>query len=637
MSFKIRNLVIYNSKGDKRILSFNETGVTIISGSSGTGKTSISDIISYCLGGDFDVKGKIRNVIEWYALSLKIGNKDIFVARKTPPDGQSATNVCFFRVGNNTIPEFAELQGNDSIESVTNYISKEIGISANLITPKIGSTLSPAEPSLKHSLYYNFLKQSTIANERVLFHRQEEAFVANYIKLTAPYFIGAIPEDQIEKKILLAEHKRKLKQVTTELNEQESMRGKGTAKGYSLLKEAEALDLVDVKTPPSNSDELLSMLQDISFEKSEGVEKLPVDALGKLYNLRAELTESYTTIRNELDIANKFLQEQGSYSHESKEQQGRLLSINLFKTFSSDNHECPSCGTHGIDFSKISNEITKSFSILDKQIELVSNTRTKLGIHIEELSIEASKIKEKLQHVNMDIYSINKQNTDLMNLRQVENQKAKVIGRISLYLESFDTQKDLSNLHLLKEELQTLVNALESEINFSTVEEVIESQLSLIGKDMTAWSTDLKMEYSGFDHRLSLSKLTVEALTDRGPVSMSKMGSGQNWLGCHLITYFSLQKWFIAKNRPVPRFLFLDQPSQVWFPADTSEKAKLSDEDWAAVKRLYAWIFKVSDVIKDLQVILVDHVDFQDDPLFVHSLKERWRGGEALVPKSWLK
>ena len=36
--------------------------------------------------------------------------------------------------------------------------------------------------------------------------------------------------------------------------------------------------------------------------------------------------------------------------------------------------------------------------------------------------------------------------------------------------------------------------------------------------------------------------------------------------------YFALQSYFINAKRPVPSFLFLDQPSQVYFPAELDKR-----------------------------------------------------------------
>ena len=66
--------------------------------------------------------------------------------------------------------------------------------------------------------------------------------------------------------------------------------------------------------------------------------------------------------------------------------------------------------------------------------------------------------------------------------------------------------------------------------------------------------------------KISINKLMAD--TPEGPIPMSRMGSGENWVGYHLIGHLALHKWFALQKRPVPRFLFLDQPSQVYFPPE---------------------------------------------------------------------
>ena len=121
----------------------------------------------------------------------------------------------------------------------------------------------------------------------------------------------------------------------------------------------------------------------------------------------------------------------------------------------------------------------------------------------------------------------------------------------------------------------------------------MQSALNRISQQVSRWCEELKVEYGQFPLRLDRGKLTLIADTDRGPVPMQQMGSGQNWLWCHLAVYFAVHKWFIEHNRPVPRFLILDQPSQVYYPTDKDAEGSLdvlgeSDRDW--VIRLFRWI-----------------------------------------------
>ena len=119
---------------------------------------------------------------------------------------------------------------------------------------------------------------------------------------------------------------------------------------------------------------------------------------------------------------------------------------------------------------------------------------------------------------------------------------------------------------------------------------------------------------------------------------MSRMGSGENWVGYHLIAHLALHEWFTQRSRPVPRFLFLDQPSQVYFPPEKDvdgSLAQLGEDDRGAVTRMFRLIF---DVVQGLaggfQVILTEHADIGES-WYQDSVVERWRGGLKLVPEDW--
>ena len=50
MSFNINSITIYSSDGDQRRVTFKRSGLNIVTGQSKTGKSSLIDIIDYCLG-----------------------------------------------------------------------------------------------------------------------------------------------------------------------------------------------------------------------------------------------------------------------------------------------------------------------------------------------------------------------------------------------------------------------------------------------------------------------------------------------------------------------------------------------------------------------------------------------------------
>lgn len=116
------------------------------------------------------------------------------------------------------------------------------------------------------------------------------------------------------------------------------------------------------------------------------------------------------------------------------------------------------------------------------------------------------------------------------------------------------------------------------------------------------------------------------------------IGSGMSWVGYHLTSYLALQDYFIEANRPVPRFIVLDQPSQAFFPRDLEiggDLAELSDTDRDNTRSLYRMMFEVVTQLNgQLQIIAFDHADFPDE-WFQDSIIETWRDGLALIPRGW--
>jgi hypothetical protein len=150
---------------------------------------------------------------------------------------------------------------------------------------------------------------------------------------------------------------------------------------------------------------------------------------------------------------------------------------------------------------------------------------------------------------------------------------------------------------------------------------------------MSEWAKELNLEHSENPYRLDMNKVTVIVDKADRPVPLRQLGSGSNWVGIHLITYFALHKYFITLNRPVPNFIFLDQPSQVYFPSELDEK----NTDWNMVSTLYNFIAdRTSELKEKLQVIIVDHANLRNEN-FRNFVIENWWNENNLVPEDWYK
>jgi hypothetical protein len=258
---------------------------------------------------------------------------------------------------------------------------------------------------------------------------------------------------------------------------------------------------------------------------------------------------------------------------------------------------------------------------------------------IDTLEDKAADLKNRLSANRESLAAVQASNDRIARMRDDAVRRAHVLGRVSLYLESLPEVEDASGLKEEIRKLQTSIAVLEEELSDEHTQERLDSILSLLGAKMTEWAKKLELEHSQFPLRLDLRRLNVVADTGDGPLALDQMGSGENWVGYHLIAHMALHDWFTRKRRPVPRFLFLDQPSEVYFPAEKDTEGKidvLSDQDRRAVTRMFRFVFDVvSDLAPDFQVILTEHAEIVDD-WFQNAVQERWRRGRKLVPTEWL-
>ncbi|HEU5407367.1 MAG TPA: DUF3732 domain-containing protein, partial [Nitrospira sp.] len=213
-----------------------------------------------------------------------------------------------------------------------------------------------------------------------------------------------------------------------------------------------------------------------------------------------------------------------------------------------------------------------------------------------------------------------------------------VLGRISLYLESLPDLPDSAELEQKIESLRNQCAILEDELSDEVVKEKLDSIVFLLGGTMTEWARRLQLEHARHPLRFNLQKLTIVADTPEGPIPMERMGSGENWVGYHLIGHLALHMWFTQHNRPVPRFLFLDQPSQVYFPSEIDVNGSidsLENDDRVALRNMFKLVFEVvSELAPGFQVVITEHADLAES-WYQEAVVERWRGRQKLVPEDW--
>ena len=646
MTLQILDVVLYSNDGRRRQLSFRPGALNIITGKSRTGKSALVPIIDYCLGSkECNVpEGVIRDHVAWYGLRLVAGSEQHFVARRAPYFGRATTNAAYHIVGGEVrLPEPEELIATTTIEVVVKQLGTVIGIGVNRHDPPKGQTRDPLVAKLSHALSFAFQPQDVIAQREFLFRGQSDNFAAQAIRDTLPYFLGAVGEDDLAKKRDLAERRRHLRTLERSLAQAEAMTDVGAGAGVSLLSEARDAGLVASDFASGSSKEIIEILRQASQGASD--EQL------HLYDQRPEQTElerlntERLQLRDDLRQKNdelaqmRALQAGGAgYEREVKEQRGRLASLGLFD--GKGEACCPLCEQPTLHTVPTLDQLRVEMDRTTRQLESVSLRTPGLDALIVDQEAEVTKTKSQLAETRKALEALGRADERLAELRDAASRRAHVLGRVSLFLETLPQAADTSDLRQEIERIQSEIARLEDEVSDEAVAERVVSALSVIGRDLTEWAKQLRLEYGNHPHRFDPSRLQVIADVDGRPIPMSRMGSGENHLGYHVILHLALHGWFVRHQRPVPGFLVLDQPSQVYFPEEDVEDRSvndLNDSDRSAVIRLFELVREVVEALApSLQVIITEHADIDED-WYQEAVVERWRERVALVPRDWLE
>ncbi len=635
---QIREIVLYGYNGKVRHLPFLLGKVNIITGKSKSGKSVVGDIIDYCLGGDSCniADGVVRDNVAWYGLLLQFDKERVFVARRNPDKGQQTTSFCYIEVGEKIeVPEKNDFTSNANVAGIEEALTRRIGISENLNIPPEGQSRLPLAANIRHALYYCFQGQDEIAAKNFLFHHQSEDYITQAIKDTIPYFLGAISEEALalenERSIL----KRKLTLAKRRLEENRYLMGGGSERAIALIGEARRVGLIDMSVQVDYQDYqmMYSILQEaMDWKPREISSNRGMDRLTFLQNRLQDMHSELDEIEISIDNAKRFIGETRGYSSEAQHQKLRLESIGLFEQIDFSPGKCPLCsGT--LEQSLPSVEMMRDSIIsLDKSIENVTREQPKLRNFISDLEKEREKKREEIRALEMEIDGLYRQEDEKERLRDINARIGKVIGRISLWIESVENDMESDALEQSVKKIEDRIEEIDGILDRDSVEERKQSALSHIQGNMTTWAKELHLEHCDNPYRLDLNKVTVMVDKFERPVPLKQLGSGSNWVGVHLITYFALQHFFINAKRPVPRFLFLDQPSQVYFPSELDEK----EIDWNEVNKMYRFIIeRTKEADGKLQVIVVDHANLKEGEFKNYIRENWWPINQNLVPNDW--
>lgn len=610
MKFYFEKITLWLENGKIREIEFLPNKINVITGKSNKGKTSILDIIDYCL---FAGKSKIPESIinenvAWYGLKFHINNQCYAIARKKPIKGKSSSEYYFSPTGD-TPKNPSE---NNSEATIKEILEVEFGIDRNVTIPYGGKQLKlGSKISLRYFLLFNTISQDIISNSQVFFDKQEQD---RYREALPRIFDMAVGIDVIEN-ILKREKKTELEGQLSKLKQKSDNFQKKKSEFHSelieLIKRAKEFGLI---SPEEDIDNSIDKLQEIIESRHDTME------YGFSEKYRSLKTETYLKNRKIINLQ-RFSKEYEAYKSSLENISDSLKPI-LYLT--SNNPDIIKTDF----FTQIITSLSNDFH----EIKQAAQKRTPINI----------KVNDIIKKYEKEVAALNEQISQLPDeARSFSGEKEKFIfigevkAKLDLYTKKskatnsqFDDEIDVINDYL--SELDVLENSEQKNIILRLIEEVISEYINITKEALDNYK-DYKPIFNYKDKKLELRKPRTDFI--------EPIGSSSNHMFMHLFLFLGLHEVILQQNVPhVPSFLIIDQPSRPYWGENTPDKDTLVQSDQSKMKLVFKLLDEfmnniINKMEKEHQIIVFEHVpsEIWKGLKNVH-LVEEFIGDNALIP-----
>ena len=278
-------------------------------------------------------------------------------------------------------------------------------------------------------------------------------------------------------------------------------------------------------------------------------------------------------------------------------------------------------------------------------------TTTAFDRELQRVTAEVGQSTERLKSVQIRKRALSGRSGEARQQQFAAQRAERFVGNLESAL---DLHRRLGSEGELVDEVARLreaVRLLEMELREQNVEAQKARALLAVSNNAGRLLPHLDVENPNDPITLEINDLTIKVRGSDRDDYLSEIGSGSNWLSYHLAMLLALHQFFLSQRKsPVPAFLVLDQPSQVYFPKrvvtrpeddanDEDAEPELREDDVHAVRKAFEVMGRVAlEAEGSLQLIVLDHAasDVWGGIDGVVGLPE-WRNGTKLVPMDWLE
>ncbi|WP_197495840.1 DUF3732 domain-containing protein [Methylomonas sp. DH-1] len=494
-----------------------------------------------------------------------------------------------------------------------------------------------ATPSIRSFSSFILQHQNLIANKHALFYRFDEKEKRDQVTDHTKIFLGLVDQKYFH----LLQEKERLSADVRRLERQKEI-SKRTSENYKqsvgpVLSQLYAS--MGFKDEPLSLQQVLRHPQDAK-DQLDGVivpEKINYtsDAVTQRYNqLKLERTQKTAELRK--------LQRQAASTNKHIREEERL--VDNLKQFSSPKHVhisasvCPFCHTEKDTLRESAEKLRQAITKVSGNLAQARPMKAKFESSLVEVQRNIEVFDKELTALNQQITEIEKAEKQLAEQKSLYECILMQKAKLYMLLDTLNMANDVEIEKQIKELNKQLV-AINKELKQYDVQKGLENASAKVNEYMAEIGSHFEFEdsYKPINLNFSFETFDLYHLSPNDErIYLRSMGSGANWLYCHVTLFLALHKYFseLGDKCAIPSILFLDQPTQVYFPnfnrdnSETFEEQKTQeaeqrktlhveqniDEDIKAVENLFSQLSIYCNELEQKngfspQIIVTDHAD----------------------------
>lgn len=640
MKTYIHEMGVVDKTGKTHPVRFKQ-GLNVVTGKSSTGKSALIEIFDYCFGSsEYTVpKGVITESAAIYFVYLNVNGQDIVLGRLA--DGE---NKAFFRREEGYYPEkinwdyFADSHFialgpyKKHVRSLfldIDDVDDSLAARANRPFNKKAPT-----PSIRSFSSFILQHQNMIANKHALFYRFDEKAKRDQVIEHTKIFLGLVDQ----KFFHLSQEKERLNMEVNRIKREQENNKKLAENQKQKIEPA----LRQLYAAMGFDNDPIS-LQDILRHPQDAKERLErIIRPEQILPLSDAITQRHLKLQQELAVKTAELRrlrrKSGSIEHHIAEEERFVASGANFQqveTVQIAKSVCPFCHTEHEQLQQSAEQLQRAISKLSNNLKQAKPMRAKFQSSMVDVQRQIEVLSKKVAAISSQITEIENSEKSLIEKKSLYESILISKAKLDMLLESLNLADDAEVEERLKSAKKAL-RKIEMQLTEYDYKDGISKADAAVNAIMKEVGQHFEFEdsYKPIHLNFSFETFDLYHLTTKGDkIFLRSMGSGANWLYSHVTLFLALHKYFasLGERCSIPSILFLDQPTQVYFPSFKFDKSdsfnkeaikvlenrddeRQIDDDMKAVENLFSQLSIYCSETEEkygftTQIIVTDHAD----------------------------